>query len=283
MNILDYKLYFYDQLEGLYPENEVRSMLHYIYKSKFKLHPAVIAMEKSRTFNEIEVQDLKGIVERLKKYEPLQYIFGKSYFLDYEFVVSPDVLIPRPETEELVLHAIDYLKPKDKAKVVDIGTGSGCIAISLKKKYTELQVLGIDISEKALEVAEENAIIHKADIRFFRADMISGPFEYLVPPFDLVIGNPPYVALEEKHLMTENTKYEPSAALFVKGNDIPAFYKKIVDAWYPYLKRDGRIMLEINENFGTTLLNGLNSIGAIIELYKDINNKSRILIVEKKG
>ncbi|MEN8249026.1 MAG: peptide chain release factor N(5)-glutamine methyltransferase [Bacteroidota bacterium] len=231
--------------------------------------------------NEIEVK-IADYIQKLKEQIPVQYILGKAYFYGFQFLVDESTLVPRPETEELVKLASDYLKENDieNASILDIGTGSGCIAIALALEHPETKVAAIDISNKALKVAQRNADLLKAKVDFVNADIM----QYASPEkFDLIVSNPPYVTDSEKlHMKSNVVEFEPHSALFVPDQDPLIFYRYISEFGTKFLKDRGCLFLEINENFGQNIETLLYDNGfSGLKIIKDINGKDRFAVGTK--
>lgn len=227
-----------------------------------------------------EEEKVKSILQRLEKYEPIQYIEGKKYFSGREFFVRQGVLIPRPETEELVELAAQACKPD--AKILDIGTGSGCIAISLSKKLPEAEVHAWDISEVALEVAKQNNEQLSASVHFEQHDILT----YQATgeeAFDLIISNPPYIAESEKAEMEPNVlAWEPSIALFVPDNDPLLFYRRIGELALRMLTPNGKLFFEINRAYGDATKQLLCNQGyKNIHIQKDLSGNDRFVYAER--
>lgn len=214
----------------------------------------------------------------MKNENPIQQILGKADFYGLKFYVNEHVLIPRPETEELVDLIIKENKDFNPA-ILDIGTGSGCIPISLRKNIPNAMVSSIDVSEKALEVAKKNAEWNQVEINFILDDILNPSKEIAPNSFDIIVSNPPYIRISEKEEMSNNVlKYEPHLALFVYNDDPLLFYKKIADVALKGLKPQGKIYFEINENFGAECKQMLENKGfKNVVLVKDLSNKNRIL------
>lgn len=244
---------------------------------------------KIKAFPELELpqeqsEKINSILIRLKTGEPLQYILGHTEFFGLPFKVNPSVLIPRPETEELVEWALNswqssvdsWQKPFN---LLDIGTGSGCIAISLKKNLPDVQVSAIDISPKALQTAKENAELNEVDINFIEDDILNLKSEIENSKFKIILSNPPYVTLEDKKQMHTNvTDFEPHTALFVPENDPLIFYKTISNFAADHLERGGLLFFEINENYGEQIVELLNhKLFNNIELRNDMSGKARMI------
>jgi len=238
-----------------------------------------ILLSKQKMFPLEKANEYFKAIERLKDKEPYQYILGKTYFRDLVLKVNEHVLIPRPETEELVEKVNE--KIRNCSNAIDLGTGSGCIAISLKQENPQLEVSAIDLCEKALEVAEENAELNHSEVRFSRG-CISKPFNS-EEKYDLMISNPPYIGLEEKSSLEPNViNWEPSKALFSVTEDPLYFYKEIKSRANESLNTNGLLALEIHENYGKETANVFNSEAfSNVEIFKDMQGKDRILVAYK--
>jgi release factor glutamine methyltransferase len=226
-----------------------------------------------------ELNKLDELILRLIKNEPVQYIVGKSYFFGFPFFVNSSVLIPRPETEELTELAIHQIK-NSHCKILDIGTGSGCIAITISKKCPNVIVDACDISLEALALAESNSVFHNTHINFFEYNILEKPQKILKTEYDFIISNPPYIPIKEKLLMSQNVKeFEPHLALFVPDETPLIFYAAIFDFCSVHLKTKGSLLLECNEFFAEATLNlGVSSgLFSNYSIYKDLSGKLRML------
>lgn len=261
------------QLNGLYTQSEISTLYR------------IILEEVSCKNNNLSVQDFnkaEDIVKRLKNSEPIQYILGKSEFYGLTFELTQDVLIPRPETEELVEWIIS-VKKEPNWSILDIGTGSGCIAVTLAKKCSEITVYAWDISDKALNIASINAALNGVSIKTSRVDLLSEKdlkqFYDSDLKYDIIVSNPPYITKEEKKNMEDNVlNYEPHIALFVPDHDPLIFYSKIADASNKILKVGGRLFFEINPIFANELVQMLKMKGFDdVEIRKDMSGKLRML------
>ena len=234
-------------LAGLFEPQELQAMIRVICEDVFNYDQVDVALRQESELPDFASERIADIIARLRRHEPLQYIVGSARFHGHRFKVTPAVLIPRPETEQLVDLIIDE-NPGSDLRVLDIGTGSGCIAISLARALKFAQVDALDVSRDALAVARENAAALKVKVRFFESDILSPQ-----PPgrYDIIVSNPPYVCWSESEAMERNVKdYEPGQALFVPDNDPLLFYKAIVPYAAQSLERGGRLYLEINQRFG---------------------------------
>lgn len=233
----------------------------------------------SMQISEEKLVDINEIIFRINKSEPIQYILEKEWFYGHEFYVNSDVLIPRPETEELVEKAIN-LKPKT---VLDLGTGSGCIPISLALALKESEVFAIDISEKALAVAKANAKKLSANVNFQIANILDFENPFSGNTFDLILSNPPYVKENEKGEIRKNVlDFEPHLALFVKSDDPLVFYKKIAEIGRDLLNENGHILVEINSYLGKETCEVFEKLGySEVNLIQDFFGKDRMILSKK--
>ena len=256
-------------LTGLYEPQELQAMIRVICEDVFNYDQVDVALRQESELPDFAPERIADIIARLRRHEPLQYIVGSARFHGHRFKVTPAVLIPRPETEQLVDLIVDE-NPGSDLRVLDIGTGSGCIAISLARALKFAQVDALDVSRDALVVARENAAALKVKVRFFESDILSPQ-----PPgrYDIIVSNPPYVCWSEREAMERNVKdYELGQALFVPDNDPLLFYKAIVPYAAQSLERGGRLYLEINQRFGNEVKrlledNGFDEVRIIEDTY----------------
>ena len=256
-------------LTGLYEPQELQAMIRVICEDVFNYDQVDVALRQESELPDFAPERIADIIARLRRHEPLQYIVGSARFHGHRFKVTPAVLIPRPETEQLVDLIVDE-NPGSDLRVLDIGTGSGCIAISLARALKFAQVDALDVSRDALAVARENAAALKVKVRFFESDILSPQ-----PPgrYDIIVSNPPYVCWSEREAMERNVKdYELGQALFVPDNDPLLFYKAIVPYAAQSLERGGRLYLEINQRFGNEVKrlledNGFDEVRIIEDTY----------------
>ncbi len=251
---------------------EAEYILSHVLKiSRFNLY-----LDFEKPLSDIERKTIKEFVVRRANHEPLQYIFGKIEFYNYPFYINQNVLIPRPETEFLVEKIITE-NPKTK-KILDIGTGSGVIAISLAKELPLSQIFASDISEKALTIAKQNAITNSAKIKFFHSDV----FSHISGKFDLIVSNPPYISKTDYlKLDQEIRNFEPTIALTTSDKGL-AIYKKILDRAYEFLELEGLIYFEIGYNQAEDISKYAESKGfSLLEICKDLNKYDRILKFKK--
>lgn len=275
--------YIRHSLENLYPKNEIQSFTRLIMEEVCGIPPHHLLFGKGKELSDTEKLEIKEIIEQLKKHKPLQYILGKADFYGRTFRVNPSVLIPRPETEELIEHICHDLEEEaDKAAtILDIGTGSGCIAITLAKELPGADVVAIDISPDALVTARENARALHAPVTFIPCDILdTGRAEAEIPfMFDVIVSNPPYVMEREKEAMEANVlEYEPPLALFVSDSDPLLFYRAIARFGRKKLKKGGRLYFEINALCGSDTVRLLEQEGYhSIQLIRDLSDKDRMV------
>jgi len=265
-------------LKNEFPSQEIQSLQKIIFEKKLGLPLHKIYLNPSAIINPQDAEIIIDIVSQLKLQKPIQYILGEADFFGLIFTVTPDVLIPRQETEELVDWIIKSTGHNPKS-ILDIGTGSGCIAISLAANLEKSQVTAIDISPSALDLAKNNAIRNSVFIDFHVTDILD--LNNYIPnaPFDIIVSNPPYVRESEKNLMKANVlDYEPSTALFIDDNNPLIFYSIIAKRANELLKSGGMIYCEINEAFGKELYHLFDQNGfKEVEIRKDLNGKDRML------
>ena len=254
----------------------IRIMFHYL--KGWNLTDMLIHGEDK--LSPVIKEEIKGIERRLLKQEPIQYITGEARFHGMEMKIRPGVLIPRPETEELVDLIIDDFKDKPDLRILDLCTGSGCIAISLVRNLPFSKVTAIDISPEAIEVAKENSLKLKTRINLLREDIFLWQPEH---KFDIMVSNPPYVMDREALDMEKNVlDYEPHEALFVRDENPLVFYKRITDLGHEFLEDNGKLYLEINPLKVDELVNLMESKGfSDIDVHKDIYGKDRFLSCKK--
>ncbi len=261
-------------LNGIYPEHEINSLFYMVMEHLTGLTRQQLLFNSGLSLNSDQFDTFCIIVDRLNRKEPIQYILGEGEFYGLRFKLAPGVLIPRGETEELVELIIkDYTG--QSPKVLDIGSGSGCIPVVLKKHLPMGEVYSCDISSTALEIAQANSTLNQTEITFFEYDILSAksiPYSL----FDVIVSNPPYVTEKEKeHMESLVLEHEPHLALFVPDNDPLLFYRAILQKAELLLKKGGAIYFEINEAYGCEVESLFNSYGFFAELYADIQGKPR--------
>ncbi|GHV07825.1 release factor glutamine methyltransferase [Bacteroidia bacterium] len=269
------------QLQDLYPASEIKSFTYLIMESVCRFDKQSILSGKDKQLSANERMRIQEIVVELKNYRPIQYILGETEFYSLKFQVNENVLIPRPETEELVDWIVSTYKLSGahKMRCLDIGTGSGCIAVALAKKLPNASVFALDISEKALEVARKNAANNEVKISFFQQDILKDSLENLPGKWDVIVSNPPYITPSEKKDMSKNVlDYEPDEALFTPQENPLFFYERIAEIGLKRLEENGALYFEINELYGKKNVEMLQSKGyGAVCLKKDIAGKDRMI------
>ncbi len=265
-------------LSPLYSKEEIESITKLIFEKVLGLTRLQVYLNQHEIISAANLAQIKEILNRLSHFEPIQYILGETEFYGLKFIVNQAVLIPRPETEELVEWIVNDFKNLSP-KILDIGTGSGCIPISLLKNLPEALAEAWDISSEALDVAKLNASLNQVDIGFCYADVLNSVFPENQKLYDIIVSNPPYVTQSEQSQMLKNvTDYEPDMALFIRDSDPLVFYRLIADIACSRLKTDGNLYFEINERFGNEVVELLKSKGfSNVVLKKDINGKDRMV------
>lgn len=277
MQIQEFKRHFFLELSNLNPETEIQSFFTILVEFKLHLSRIQLALEHNFELDNDDLDFLQNALLKLKNQIPIQYIVGETAFYGLLFKVDKNVLIPRPETEELVEWILQNHKNSNSLKILDVGTGSGCIAISLAKNLPNTKVSAIDISQEALNVAKNNAALNQATVDFIQADILK--IEKLSTNFDIIVSNPPYVREMEKSQMQQNVlSNEPHLALFVENENPLLFYDKIAELAKNHLTENGVLYFEINQYLGSETVELLKSKGfKNIELKKDIYGVDRMV------
>ena len=280
--VRDCRRYYAGELEKIYGSNEANALIMILLEHYFGIDRVKIALEPELRLSESELLTLHFAVKELLKNKPIQYIIGVTEFCGMQFQVDENVLIPRPETEELVSQLVSCSVSQlssPSCRILDIGTGSGCIAISLAKLIKNSEVTAIDISEKALLVAKKNAEANGVSVNFIQADILNIKEGLFDKKFDIIVSNPPYVCESEKKEMRANVlEYEPASALFVSDDDPLLFYRKILDFAQKNLKEGGEVWFEINEKLGAeTKKLCIDKKFKNVEIISDFRGKNRIV------
>lgn len=272
--------YIRSRLQPYYTAEEVSALSRIVCCDLLGQAPTDYYLGKDIVLSPKKEQELEDILQRLSRFEPLQYIEGRTLFLGREFWVAPGVLIPRPETEELVELMLKEI-PAD-ARILDVGTGSGCIAISLAKELPDALVTAWDVSPEALSVARANARKLQADVRFVECDVLACQVDK-AGLYDVIVSNPPYVTEAEKADMEPNVlQWEPSLALFVPDDDPLRFYRRIAVLGRDMLADGGRLYFEINRAYGREMVEMLRTMGYVrVRVEKDLSQNDRFVIAEK--
>jgi len=280
MLLKTYKSTFLQELSPLYDEKEIESFFYIVLESFHNKKRIDLALNPEMEMDAVQLLRWESVLSDLKKEKPIQYILGETEFYGLPFLVNENTLIPRPETEELVewiLESTKYEEQSTKLNVLDIGTGSGCIAISLAKNLPSAQVAAIDVSEKALATAHKNAEINKVEVNFILKNILET--KVLDEKYEIIVSNPPYVRnLEKEEIKPNVLEYEPHLALFVEDNDALLFYRKIAALAKKNLSENGKLYFEINQYLGKETVGLLEGMGfKNIVLKKDIYGNDRMI------
>jgi release factor glutamine methyltransferase len=274
------------KLRSIYPEEEASQITDWVLESLTGSKKAERMLYKNSAITDKEELQLQQFAEKLMRHEPIQYVLNEAWFCGLKFYVDKNVLIPRPETEELVEWVFEEVRsPKSEVRsqtstlsILDIGTGSGCIPIALKRKLPEAEVWSCDVSEEALNIARKNAAAIGADVNFILLDFLNEKKRNQLPHFDIIISNPPYVPEKDKEQMRPNVlNYEPHIALFVPDNDALIFYKAMAEFGKKHLNPSGTIYVEIHEDLGKSVSEVFKSNSYTTETKKDMQGKERMI------
>ena len=272
---------FRNKLKTIYDDREAENICDWLFENVTGLKKWERRQNQNSEFAETDSEKIKTYLEELLKQKPVQYVLHEAWFYKRKFYVNENVLIPRPETEELVEWIVsDFKKEKygKPIKIIDIGTGSGCIPVSLKKELPESSIAAIDVSDKALSVAKINAEELHAIINFFQIDFLNENEWKMLSQYDIIVSNPPYIPLNEKEILAKSvTDFEPGIALFVKNNDPFIFYKKIAGFAKSNLKESGKIYVEVHDEYAKEVGSIFESAGFLVEIKNDIYGKQRMV------
>ncbi|WBX74891.1 peptide chain release factor N(5)-glutamine methyltransferase [Tenacibaculum ovolyticum] len=301
MTLKQYKIYFTEQLSSIYPQTEIDTFFYYLIEEYLSLQRIDLIMQPDFEITSEKELLFNNAVKRLQKEEPIQYIIGNTEFYGFPFLVNENTLIPRPETEELVEWILNEVNSVEKTNILDIGTGTGCIPISLKKNLPNANISAIDVSKNALKTATENAKLNNVTINFIEQDILkttslnviesktelfSTEKESTSPKtprndvkFDVIVSNPPYVReLEKSEIKNNVLENEPHLALFVEDGNPLIFYDKIADLAKNHLTKNGYLFFEINQYLGKETVDMLKDKGFTnIELRKDFSGNDRMI------
>lgn len=298
-NVQEIKDYFNFSLAHYYDREEIKNLCLLTLEKYLNISRAALRIKSDMQIQEDVARKFVLVVEELLEHKPIQYILGETEFYGLKFLVDEEVLIPRQETEELVDWILRDLHVRDKneallkgtqhkpLKLMDIGTGSGCIPITLKKNRTELNVYALDVSEGALQLASKNAALNEVEIHFMKQNILQWKNEINADlsllQFDIIVSNPPYVLQTEKNNIQKNVlDYEPHLALFVEDENPLLFYETIATFAQKHLSESGYLYFEINEQFGDAMVQMLGANGfEKVELKKDLNGKDRMVKARK--
>ncbi|WP_159951166.1 peptide chain release factor N(5)-glutamine methyltransferase [Polaribacter septentrionalilitoris] len=282
MMLKEFKIFFSNELADVFPKTEVDTFFFLLIEQKLNLQRVDTVLQPDFIIVDDQLLEFKNIIKRLQKEEPIQYILGNTEFFGLPFQVNKHTLIPRPETEELVEWILSEVKQlqilsNHKLKILDIGTGTGCIPITLAKNLKNVEVSAIDVSKKALKIAQQNALLNNVEIHFLEVDILKA--NKLPQQYDIIVSNPPYVReLEKEEIKNNVLQNEPHLALFVDDNNPLIFYNKITDLAKKHLTTNGLLFFEINQYLGNETLEMIRQKRLQdIELKKDFFGNDRML------
>ncbi|WP_372642598.1 peptide chain release factor N(5)-glutamine methyltransferase [Ancylomarina sp.] len=272
---------FKEELKTLYPQREIESVTYILLEHLLNYSKIEIQLNKNEKIEQNIFDRIGKALGDLKNSVPIQYVIGETEFYDLIFKVNEHTLIPRQETEELV-HAIINENRIISPKILDVGTGSGCIPIVLAHNITGANVSSVDVSKGAIAIAKANAQLNQVKVDFYHRDFLKWEDYSWDKDFDIIVSNPPYVKESEKKLMADNVlSYEPHTALFVADNDPLIFYRRIAEFAKDHLKKGGKLYFEINEALGQEMIELQESIGfSSVQLMKDLNGRDRMTSAE---
>lgn len=279
MTIQEANRQIFTQLKIIYNEPEAENISDWVIEHLTGTKKTDRVIQKEKSISAGQVLQLNHYLSRLLQHEPVQYVLNEAWFCGLKFYVDKNVLIPRPETEELVEWIISDCKfPIDTLSILDIGSGSGCIPIAVKKRLGKADVWSCDISPGALKVANQNAAALGIKVKFIELDFLNKEQRDQLPSFDIIVSNPPYIPVKDKDTMQQNVlAHEPASALFVPDNDALLFYKAIAGFGKQSLNKTGVIYTEINESMGEATMAIFESNGYKVELKKDMQGKDRMI------
>ncbi len=289
--VRDIERYILNELCGHYPEGELHVFSDMLFEAFLGWDKARLLLNRDQTINQSDLLRFHWAVEDLKKHRPIQHIIGYTDFCGCRIAVSPDVLIPRPETEEIVNDLVATIQKKEHVatryahppSIIDLCTGSGCIAIALAKYLPEADVEAADVSDKALSIAQRNAEDNGVNVVFHRCDLLTDEFPTANKQYGLIISNPPYVMEKERGYMQPNVlDYEPSLALFVPDDDPLLFYRAIAAFAESRLSTDGLLAVEVNESLATETSLLLQAHHLTTEIHSDFRGKARSVTATRR-
>ncbi len=307
MTIDEFYKKFINEIKIIYDEREASNITNWVFESVADVKRPDRIINKEKQLDASVSNELNDALQKLLKHTPVQYVLQEAWFYKMKFFVDEHVLIPRPETEELVQWAVEEIRNKEyeirnkeyeirnkkvedltthhsPLTILDIGTGSGCIAIALKKEIPNAEILAMDVSEEALKIATKNAQDQKVKIEFIKSDFLNEESLKLFPLSDIIISNPPYIPEREKDKLDKNVvSHEPHLALFVADNDPCIFYKKIAAFAQNHLKKNGKIFVEVHEDYSKEVSMIFRHHNFKIELRKDIYGKERMVKASREN
>ncbi|HPH92920.1 MAG TPA: peptide chain release factor N(5)-glutamine methyltransferase [Ferruginibacter sp.] len=272
----EYYRYYLQKLQSIYSLNEAAAVTGLLFENKTGISRKNIVTNPGKALTGEQIKILDEALAQLLTHKPLQHITGEAWFYNIRFAVNENVLIPRPETEELVKWILD--ENDGDISLLDIGSGSGCIPVALKKNRGNANITSIDVSHEALLIAKQNAVSNEADVLFMQVDLLDRAAWQQLCNYDIIVSNPPYIPMNEKEKMDLNvTGYEPHTALFVPSHSPLLFYEHIAAFAQVHLNKEGKVYVEIHEDLGTETANIFSAVFNQVEIRKDINGKDRMI------
>jgi release factor glutamine methyltransferase len=282
MKLNEFYRHYLTKLRLIYVENEASNITKMVFESLAKISRADVIRNPEMEIEQDIFSSLNQALDQLLNHQPIQYVLGEAWFYHLKFKVSDAVLIPRSETEELVELVIQHLKSSHQKTVVDIGTGSGCIPISIKKNIPEISITAVDVSKAALDIASTNANVHQVNIDFKHVNFLNELEREKIGMFDVIISNPPYIPNVEIQSMDKHvTEYEPHLALFVPDEDPLIFYKAILRFAKNHLSEKGNVFLETHENFASEVCALFKDAGYEATVKNDLFEKPRMVLINR--
>ncbi len=277
---------FSDSLSQLYERREAENIADWVFENVTRLNRLQKRIELKKDISKEDQNKLENFLKQLLQHKPVQYVLNEAWFYRLKFYVNENVLIPRPETEELVSWVVEEATQSDisnAVKILDVGTGSGCISVALKKTLPFAEITAIDVSSEALAVAEKNAKELNVLINFMQLDFLNRKFSHTLHRYDIIVSNPPYIPFTEKVKLSKNVvAYEPPVALFVADEKSFVFYKAIADFGNKHLEKGGNIYVEIHEDYANEVSDIFLRKGYLTEIRKDIYGKNRMIKAVKR-
>lgn len=282
MFLKDCHRFFLEEMKLVYEAAEAAAITTLVFEDLAGIPKKTIITHPNQTVDAASKLQLDTALQRLKKLEPVQYVIGYTLFCNLRFKVSGAVLIPRPETEKLVHEVIGYVNEHSSRTLLDVGTGSGCIPISIKTSCPDLKVTAVDVSYEAINIAKENNAAHATKVQLFKNNFLDETGWNTLPTFDVIVSNPPYIPASEIASMHKNvTDFEPHLALFVPDANRFIFYEKIAAFGLKHLSGDGCIFVETHEDYANEVADIFNSLGYKTKILKDFFEKDRMVIATR--
>ena len=279
MNLSTFYRNFIRELQQIYSAHEAANITDMCFEKIAGITKSDVIKNPDFSLSAIHLKNLEAALDELLLHKPVQYVLGEAWFYKLKFKVDESVLIPRPETEELVNEVFDFIKMNSSKIIIDIGTGSGCIPISIKKEFPESIITAVDVDEKAIDIAKQNASTHQTEINFVQMNFLNKDNWNAFEKFDVIISNPPYIPIAEKELMDKNViSYEPHLALFVPDEQPLLFYEAIALFSKMHLAENGKIFMEVHENLAREVADLFSQHQFQTEIKKDIFEKERMVM-----